>query len=1650
NPYGGMPGSGGGGSFGGSGTPTYRPAHHINPFDSADVSGFLYWEIEPDLGSRQPCTENWSSIFNQHVSSFEFNVGCWKEASTTNPFSIGASSFSFNTFSSPCVPWAGIYGAKDESGTLQDWWFTDPATGNKVSWEIPSQAGQSPPKGINPSYARRFKATWQTFTIHDHFQVIQFPWPKGAKDEVEASDRIQCYLNALQGSLCINVSSVPQNNRPGSLRDTIANAPSEGSPENAVINDSTQWQHFWLNGSLNTNHPFSENFVDQPYDAVDPLKLIATSNEADTKIVTSDIAERYLGYRAEPHWVIFDSSCVGTEDSLAGFNHSQGYKESTFGSDAQKQDGCYSACVAYNYPACPLRLDQKQLNLHTISDQYRNPLNGSDVKYDYTDTPEKRRKEGYGPGGAGPLAPMALGFSDCETGDGGSVWGVSLSSCSGHHIGFMGGGSNSFSGAGSSPSTCRTAAGAYDLDDGLQNNGGIDVGPPTPPCIAQGGCKGGWYFSDEAPSSIGPLGRSRLKQLCYIGAEEFENWQIVTPEQCVALFFSVGANADYGVLTIPNNVLRHHETHGNVGSHCACDCNDCLYPSTRNGNEVIKGSFATRYDVTSCCVRMGEDGWPGPPQYGQGAQHVIPGDSTSNGFDANPDDYLAERDFGFLNPAGKFIGLDNSTLFRDRRSPLLFQHGTWIYDDVYSARNHNLLDYYDSENSNTFVNQELYTSSNPVSLREGDVFDIFDNPYSDDERREHGRNGFRLPDTVAWGPQLVGWLCGFNSHAFNQSKEIYGCSDGSCNKQTQKWTGTINYCFDPSTCPALFANPNGGGFNTTMFPGFGEPRRQSGSIVEQFGSCHEPRLEFAGFSRTNAGGGENPTLYELLETMTGYNGSISDPTLAPNSAKIHTLGLCSGAFAATRDFHEVYDYMARGWYENEGGIRNAKAFDFSLQERFGLSGIQAPLDCEECSMGYWNEDPTSEAVQNDDLYAAPGKGPLDIFSAGLSRRWDTWDSNRTPWVASLGPVPNYEFYTPGCGHTARNLRGVPSNKLSCNTNNASILQTEPYATNPNPDPSMPESPTTNYKGYSTCQTALPFPSADLTAYTNWVRPEFERNQTANHNSDPRMPGRCGIHHEMGNAVSQYIFNMPRIFRDEIKWPRADYRMDPYNLKQEFPFPTTKVDLVGNQITGTLAKTALYWPNSYFLWQDYNNDKCADVDPTDPTLGCCCYWDPGIGGWGSVECQTDQECSSLHASGAPAPYTHNVGLECSSITCPPVAGLLGGGDSGGGERSGSGSERSATRKPQRRTSKNNIIGSCCYKNSNGKQIARNDITSERCDELNGIHSARNAKTRIKNREIGCCDTCNSIPSSDRNKIKKYNQSKQFRSRVDDSILVSIDTNESVDASRLKCYECEHKNVYQQEACLDAVKMISIYEKESNRLCSRYQTVTGDVEKQYYNCRCQSSSEFVNNLKITFKNNRCNKDTASSISDTLLSTKLNQLLQTYKVTQETCQQIAPQEIVNEDVILGGCCYYIKSGSVETQNFADKTREYKEGQLRKCSYIDKLSCQLEKEYDTVFERCITEDCSSNFRNTELPETCVSCNRNYNGSLIKNPDDLPKDFPGNSTGEPTQVPSSAGTSDSSGSSSTTGQSQSTSSSTPPPSSPPSSGGGGGGYGGY
>ena len=655
-----------------------------------------------DSGSS--CDENWSNA--EEYEKFVTGIG-------------------FNSPSYYCPPYDGLING--------DWWI---GTTSGEYWEIPFQTAGSV-TATSPCYARRFKVSYETYSVDDRFQVVQLPWPKGARDEIEAYKRLKCYLSCINGGVCYNPED--QQNNYEALK--IANLPSNIAPAD----------HGWLNGIEIINTCQDVHCGDtwsgeerEVYPKV-PLEL--------------NCAEKFLGYEAEKNWVLFDSFSLGTEpDEFEGdigtqlcntsiritsdqLTHPQQWEIVDSGSENPNySNGHYhdnptvpntnkfTKCVAYNYPSCPVRLDKKQISLHW------NPyhLDKEDGSVNTWQEEQKQRlKEGYGPGGQGPIPPFAVGFANTNPNEddyGNSNWACKFTECSGREMNFNGTDNSSGSIGGGSSSgctpineegecyiwagtegvgSCGSCVGADSSCDPYSENptenmkgfcncdecNDIDDCSGDSTCTecytmhmtyeecrcrsGKGeccpvGCGMGGVCGMTCPC---PAGDGQASCCANLPLEEQPDCmncvECKTDNTCVE-GYSYCSNTGHICTWVPD----YTDAKGILSS-CMCDCHQPFYPSETDEDPVVEEWMweGGCQEVSGCCTAIGKYGWPG------------------------------------------LIG--NWTGWKD----------FWEFEEN--------------------------------------------------------------------GSHLVGWLCGWNSQAHHIAKSIW---------EDDAWTGTVKYCLDENTCPALFGS----------------------------------------------------------------------------------------------------------------------------------------------------------------------------------------------------------------------------------------------------------------------------------------------------------------------------------------------------------------------------------------------------------------------------------------------------------------------------------------------------------------------------------------------------------------------------------------------------------------------------------------------------------------------------------------------------------------------------------------------------------------------------------------------------------------------------------------------------------------------------
>ena len=1519
-----------------SGRPYFSIASSPNNyFDTSQNNDFTttplgMWNVsdpnmqDDDVGlDGRAYNNNWSPGF--YWQATDYVTGGWipKSAFENEQNNLKQTDLSYinatssNMFSYRCTPYNGLLNGdwwKEEDGIR--YWEMDPEL-NEGQYLEDSVA-------MNPSYARRFKVSYQTYVIRDHFHVVQFPWPKGARDEVEAYNRINEYLTLLFKILCINpqfgkvsygsdivrrpyygwASGGSANSGPGTPSNQLLmwgpkNHPLADHPDTQTeisdldldthwppspMSDTSVWNHdaniydysmqeedcelqghvgtaFHLWGDMDEGVPnwhYLDGIVvsngslvldDGVYahgthmrdqicceTQIPPCEYgfhefsscgLPGNNVSYTispRLLSANFAERFLGYKAEPHWVIFDSHCVGTKaaeypgESDMGVYFGDGlepYTDRPPDGSAGHGEGAFQKCVAYNYPACPLRLDEKQVALHN---------NPASIRGNISRERELRLLEGYGPDGQGPLPPIVIGWGDCSSDlGGGSAWWAITSECGGKACAWSSDTNSSVLGSMAVPiQGCgnQIQAPISNVQQGYLTGGAGSDHNTNVPCEIEMGC---------GKRTFGPgSGNEGVQGWC---AMVEDNIDPSSPSPEIVRMDITSCQTRLNEL--------HNEDNNIVGArwellsstmldmderHWEADCNQCLYPHYKfdddelnvPGEEIDTQTTDGTSKLGSCCIRLGDRGWPG-----------------------NPDEPLERI---WTSPWG-----DGSTLKT--------KTDTLVIEDSGAE---------DSNRTDREWHAPWFRSDRNSEFDEG-----FPSGWS------YAPNfRWELAGDVAWGPQLVGWVCGFNSPAYQTAKAIYDTA-------TQSWKKTINYCFDSFTCPALWK----------------EPTEENLTEAGLWG--HEECVE--------------PTLWGYGGLATGTFAQVGDqPWNIPDEDS--PLGrVCYGVFVNAKNIWDISS---------------------SAIEQVPVPGLQAPIDCEQCSLGYIN---------------APDDGSQQYI--GLGHKDDV--------------APN--VWTPGAAMTARNLRGAPHINSTCmapeieiknhNTlwtdwdGNISLSQDSVFGICNNPDGGSYEDG--NYvdgggvhpdalirygesdkdQGYFPCRcTARNLTHYTDTSYKDHIDPNSEgwmgyptpalsdlhhahhveslfswqlqyhihQNpfswQEGDYISDPRLPGVCALKH---NFVPSLVVELSPQEGTEI-----DLDEESLDWKQRFDWKRRTV----NQAHGDHHHTTSYLRN-YASDDEFTN--LNNPIESSNMIGSCCYYD-----------------------GENKKYTAVDGI--SQTDC-----------------------------------ENNKLG-----------IWDRDKTSD---------------YRVKHKEPLCCKTCSKYARTDYEK-QQINRSQRvtFRSMVHNNSVIAvsptkkdIEENYSLLQELISiCENCDHSNEYNLNACSRVAQIIKIYEDEKDISCfnSRKEGLE-DTLKEYYRCKCTLLDEIVSNLLQVYKLNVCVKDiNPSSVEETTLMSSINELLSNYKILEDNCYEIIKDHddiISTKEKQKGCCCQYIKPGSVEFINISSGTKIYNGGDLRKCGNMTKFECSKLQAYDTVWNRCV-DDCSDNCRDNDNPDNCQLCNSKINNTNI------------------------------------------------------------------
>lgn len=1060
--------------------------------------------------------------------------------------------------------------------------------------------------------------------------------------------------------------------------------------------------------------------------------------------------------------------------------------------------------------------------------------------------------------------------------------------------------------------------------------------------------------------------------------------------------------------------------------------------------------FANDYTLEngSLCIRIGEHGWPGPPQIGLPETFTNPS-TFLDVVDNRPNSNNALRDYenlgGYLDyknhnmpfygyprfgEAGQDVGLHagyigqktltntDNTSYSDNGAKKIASFPAWmrpVKTDVLETYNNsgggtfissdNGMDAIEIANSNPNIGRTEWFGSwiMPETYPSNAFYQQIDPSYN--------YTG-QVDAPVPLGPQLVGWLCGFTSPAYKVSKDHYDATN-------QVWKDTYHYCLDKHTCPELFK------------PSIMNRRGNITNSSEPFdrGTPDDPCIEPIIPINMNTNPDQNtqgvlPTGMELdvanygrLQTLKSY------VTSDGNGNDI--LGMCAGGMIEhhkniSSTLHQLVsvdnsETSPTSFGFNRGGSA-FDIFDYNLtdggqtvwnghmrsilplmMQGTPFFGIQRPLTASQGQLGSFNgpeEFPLNKYVETNPtggqpfLYAiyAPG----NIGMGGEYRFGENYEGSQTQLYSMYDSQMNIG------SNTGRNLRGIPK---------------------------------TGY--YVTDQFGNPFSGGDNISNGACSTPEYTVN--AGTNSDVTKeyyPCLCDVTQLDPNSSS---YNAGQAFTDfysvQMRTLAASSAGNPNYLKThtrvsdplapavcalkhgEIPRMVVKMykGEHDTQDDGAITYSGLggyeteWWntPHQVYTHTIRNNvfldNKFHLIDLLSVPGGGNRFGQSG--NWSEV---IDNAIKVAYPSGLTNPDFESCCLpdgSCSSEL--EYARCI---DQGG-------TPRNVPCDVPCQDDDISTIGSCCYVDpETGRPTSSDGVTKQTCKRLKGSFSdTKTAYSRVNSKETGCCESCGggSNRSTDINLTGG-----RFRSRASSS-ETDIRTTDitSFDKALNEELKTELQNSYNGCNLPDAYRisaeryesLIMNYEYEKDLACTNARVKGMDLNLvSYFNCKCTLLDEFVTNMKNTFKENVCQTlENQTDPMKTILAVKMEELIEVNRRFENNCLAIIESDtgaVSTFEKAKGCCCRYAKDG------YQLGNSRYNENDLVGCSHISKFECDKFVNFNTKWTRCLSE-CRDGCSTPDNPANCTRCSDRFDGTNRVTP------TPRSSTSSPSSSTSSTTT---------------------------------------
>ena len=1047
--------------------------------------------------------------------------------------------------------------------------------------------------------------------------------------------------------------------------------------------------------------------------------------------------------------------------------------------------------------------------------------------------------------------------------------------------------------------------------------------------------------------------------------------------------------------------------------------------------------FENDYSLSggSLCVRIGEHGWPGPPQVGLPETFINP--LTMNDIydgieyggagaaDPTPFTISGSQDPRFYNiPFYAYpesdIGSGNPKLFAsyrgckvgnyrtdtDTKESVIAKHPAWIRPVktsnllVQDATGSGLLPSDGGRTTTDIVNQTVKNVGRsewfgswimPETYPDSSFYQNFDPGYNYD-----GAVG----DIVQHGPQLVGWLCGFSSPAYKVAKDNY-------DSRLQLWKDTYHYCFDKWTCPELFKESI-----------LDETTGQIKSGYEPFDrgtECVEPLIPLNVNTNPsqNDVGAPNSGL-ELKANLQSFVQYVESDDNYNSDGGLAYLGMCEGGML---EYQKMVQNSLRNVTTVISESQNVK-INFGTSNWQGRSrsiiplmlqgtpffGIQRPLTASQGQLGYMNgADPVAKpfginpSLEDDPDYAfyAPGN-----FGLGGEYRWSDGNPSSRDVKFSI-----YDSAMNIGSNTGRNLRGIPKTgnhiRVGDRFSGGGSISTGPCST---AEYSLDAGAVGDVtKEYYTCLCTIEhldpndvsydatkpltkFDSLDITTLGSSFGRDGDINLRQKYVSNPTMPGLCDFKHGRTPRMVVKLIKNEVNTADEAPqnhFEEGNYIFLPFN-NPETGLPSSymgrpqaiydsivREDNINPSYTMYELIAGSDYPN---IGSDGNWSTVIENDILDPLIA------PSTLPEFESCCLPDGSCSSeleyarcIDQGGTPRNVSCDVPCENSQIS---------------------------------------ETGSCCYKDPDtGRSTSSDNITRQTCRRLKGsFSSTKSATARVNLRESGCCESCDSLnaPSSSHNLTGG-----RFRSRANSSQTdIRVNNITSFDKAENDALKQELENSFKSCTLPDAYKvsaeryvnLIMNYEYEKDLACTNAKVQGMDLSLvSYFNCKCNLLDELVNNMKNTFKTNVCEtNDNETDPLKTRLSVKMQEILDANRQFENNCLSIIESNtgaVSTFEKAKGCCCRYAKDG------YQLGNTQYEENDLVGCSHISKFECDKFVNFNTKWTRCLSE-CRDGCSSPDNPAQCSRCSDTFEGEARIRPASSAPAAPTQQSSTPTSTP--------------------------------------------